>query len=531
MQISLSDHFTYQKLLRFVAPSILMMIITSIYSIVDGFFVSNFVGKNSFAALNLIFPVIMALAAVGFMIGTGGSALIAKTLGEGKPRKANEIFSMLVIVLAAGGAILSGVCIVFLRPISFAVGATDLTIDDCVLYGRVLLAALPFFMLQNSFQSFLATAEKPHFGLRVTVFAGLTNMVLDFLLVYVFPFGLLGAALATAFSQIVGALIPLVYFLRPNDSPLRLTRPRFDFRALGKACYNGSSEMVSNLSTSLVGVLYNVQLMAIAKENGVNAYGVLMYVSFIFMAFFFGYSIAVTPVVGYHYGAKNHAELKSLLKKSLTVTLITSLAMTASSILLANPIAHLFVGYDAELCDMTVNALRIYALSFLVCGFNIFGSAFFTGLNNGTASALISFLRTLVIQVAAVLLLPKLLGINGIWLAITVAVSVADYFLPAWMTRRFGGSRAGAIGATVGVFAGFFIFPPIGIILGPFVGAVAGELLNDRGDFPKAILVGFGSFLSFVVGTGLKVVAAVGMLIHVTADTYPAVRDWFATLF
>ena len=248
MQISLSDHFTYQKLLRFVAPSILMMIITSIYSIVDGFFVSNFVGKNSFAALNLIFPVIMALAAVGFMIGTGGSALIAKTLGEGK----------LVIVLAAGGAILSGVCIVFLRPISFAVGATDLTIDDCVLYGRVLLAALPFFMLQNSFQSFLATAEKPHFGLRVTVFAGLTNMVLDFLLVYVFPFGLLGAALATAFSQIVGALIPLVYFLRPNDSPLRLTRPRFDFRALGKACYNGSSEMVSNLSTSLVGVLYNV---------------------------------------------------------------------------------------------------------------------------------------------------------------------------------------------------------------------------------------------------------------------------------
>ena len=401
MQISLSDHFTYQKLLCFVAPSILMMIITSIYSIVDGFFVSNFVGKNSFAALNLIFPVIMALAAVGFMIGTGGSALIAKTLGEGKPREANNIFSMLVIVLA--------------------VGATDLTIDDCVLYGRVLLAALPFFMLQNSFQSFLATAEKPHFGLRVTVFAGLTNMVLDFLLVYVFPFGLLGAALATAFSQIVGALIPLVYFLRPNDSLLRLTRPRFDFRALGKACYNGSSEMVSNLSTSLVGVLYNVQLMAIAKENGVNAYGVLMYVSFIFMAFFFGYSIAVTPVVGYHYGAKNHAELKSLLKKSLTVTLITSLAMTTSSILLANPIAHLFVGYDAELCDMTVNALRIYALSFLVCGFNIFGSAFFTGLNNGTASALISFLRTLVIQVAAVLLLPKLLGINGIWLAITVA--------------------------------------------------------------------------------------------------------------
>ena len=421
MTVSLSDHFSYQKLLRFVAPSILMMIVTSIYSIVDGFFVSNFVGKNPFAALNLIFPVIMALAAFGFMIGTGGSALIAKTLGEGKKDEANGIFSMLVVVLAVGGAILSGTCILLLRPISYAVGATELTIDDCMLYGRVLLTSLPFFMLQNSFQSFLATAEKPHFGLRVTVFAGLTNMVLDFLLVYVFPFGLLGAALATAFSQIVGALIPLVYFLRPNDSPLRLTRPRLDLRALGKACYNGSSEMVSNLSTSLVGVLYNIQLMAIAQENGVSAYGVIMYVSFIFMAFFFGYSIAVTPVVGYHYGAQNHAELKSLLKKSLTITLISSLVMTVSSIALASPIARIFVGYDAELCEMTVNALRLYALSFLVCGFNIFGSAFFTGLNNGTASALISFLRTLVIQVAAVLLLPELLGIDGIWLAITAA--------------------------------------------------------------------------------------------------------------
>ncbi len=421
MTVSLSDHFSYQKLLRFVAPSILMMIVTSIYSIVDGFFVSNFVGKNPFAALNLIFPVIMALAAFGFMIGTGGSALIAKTLGEGKKDEANGIFSMLVVVLAVGGAILSGTCILLLRPISYAVGATELTIDDCMLYGRVLLISLPFFMLQNSFQSFLATAEKPHFGLRVTVFAGLTNMVLDFLLVYVFPFGLLGAALATAFSQIVGALIPLVYFLRPNDSPLRLTRPRFDFRALGKAFYNGSSEMVSNLSTSIVGVLYNIQLMAIAQENGVSAYGVIMYVSFIFMAFFFGYSIAVTPVVGYHYGAENHAELKSLLKKSLTITLISSLVMTVSSIALASPIARIFVGYDAELCKMTVNALRLYALSFLVCGFNIFGSAFFTGLNNGTASALISFLRTLVLQVAAVLLLPRVLGIDGIWLAITAA--------------------------------------------------------------------------------------------------------------
>ena len=421
---ALARKFNAASLLRFALPNIAMMMLLSMYTIVDGMFISRFAGTTALSAINMSYPLNCLQMATGIMLGTGGSALIAKTLGEGKPREANEIFSMLVIVLAAGGAILSGVCIVFLRPISFAVGATDLTIDDCVLYGRVLLAALPFFMLQNSFQSFLATAEKPHFGLRVTVFAGLTNMVLDFLLVYVFPFGLLGAALATAFSQIVGALIPLVYFLRPNDSLLRLARPRFDFRALGKACYNGSSEMVSNLSTSLVGVLYNVQLMAIAKENGVNAYGVLMYVSFIFMAFFFGYSIAVTPVVGYHYGAQNHAELKSILRKSLIITVLVSLLMTGGAIVLAGPIADLFVGYDAALHDMTVNALRIYSVSFLVFGFNIFGSAFFTGLNDGTDSALISFLRTLVFQVAAILLLPRWLDINGIWLAVTAAESL-----------------------------------------------------------------------------------------------------------
>ena len=410
MRITLSDHFTYQKLLRFTMPSIVMMIITSVYSIVDGFFVSNCVGKNAFAALNLIFPVLMALSAFGFMVGTGGSALIAKTLGEGKTKEANGIFSMLVAILAVGGAVLAAVFFVFIRPISYAVGATELTIDDCVLYGRILLVSLPLFMLQNSFQSFLATAEKPGFGLKVTVFAGLTNVVLDFLLVYVLPFGLAGAALA--------------YFLRENDTPLRLGRPCFDLRALWRACCNGSSEMVSNLSGSLVGILYNIQLMAIARENGVSAYGVLMYVDFIFKAFFFGYSIAVTPVVGYHYGAQNHAELKSLLRKSLIITVLVSLVMTGASVTLAGPIADLFVGYDAALHDMTVNALRIYSVSFLVFGFNIFGSAFFTGLNDGTDSALISFLRTLVFQVAAILLLPRWLDINGIWLAVTAAESL-----------------------------------------------------------------------------------------------------------
>lgn len=424
MRIQLSDHFSFSKLLRFAMPSVMMMIVTSIYSIVDGFFVSNFVGKNAFAALNLIFPVIMALAAFGFMVGSGGSALIAKILGEGDRKRANEVFSMFVTVLAVGGAVFAAITFLLLRPIAYAVGATELTVDDSVLYGRILLVSLPLYMLQNSFQSFLATAEKTGFGLKVVVLAGVTNMVLDFLLVCVFPLGLAGAALATALSQVVGAAIPLAFFLRENGTPLRLVRPAFDWRAFGKACYNGSSEMVSNLSGSLVGILYNIRLMAIAQEDGVSAYGVLMYVNIVFMAFFFGYSIAVTPVVGYHFGAQNHAELESLLKKSLTLTLAVSLLMTAAAIVLASPIAMLFVSYDASLLAMTTNALRLYGLSFLVCGFNIFGSAFFTGLNDGTASALISFLRTLVFQVAAILLLPRWLEIDGIWLAVAAAEAV-----------------------------------------------------------------------------------------------------------
>ena len=424
MEMKMSQHFHYKTLLRFTLPSVVMMIVNSIYSIVDGFFVSNFAGKMPFAAVNLVMPVLMALSAIGFMIGTGGSALVAKTLGEGKDQKANEIFSMLIYVLAGTGAVIALAGFLFMPALSRLLGADDTLLADCILYGRILMAALPFFMLQNSFQSFLATAEKPGFGLKVTVFAGLTNVVLDFLLVYVLPFGLAGAALATALSQAVGAAIPLVYFLRENDTPLRLGRPCFDLRALWRACCNGASEMVSNLSGSLVGILYNIQLMAIVRENGVSAYGVLMYVDFIFKAFFFGYSIAVTPVVGYHYGAQNHAELKSLLRKSLIITVLVSLVMTGASVTLAGPIADLFVGYDAALHDMTVNALRIYSVSFLVFGFNIFGSAFFTGLNDGTDSALISFLRTLVFQVAAILLLPRWLDINGIWLAVTAAESL-----------------------------------------------------------------------------------------------------------
>lgn len=432
MRISLSDHFTYGRLLRFVFPTIIMMIVTSVYSIVDGFFVSNIVGKNAFAAVNLIMPFLIGLAAFGFMMGTGGSALVSKTLGEGDREKANRYFSMLVAVTAVVGALLSAAGFIFMRPIAAALGASELIIEDCVLYGKTVVIAGVFYMLQNSFQSFFVTAEKPKLGLAVSVAAGLCNMTLDFLFMYVFHMGIFGAALATAISQFAGAVIPLVYFARENDSLLRLVPARLELRALGKACLNGSSEMMTNLSVSVVGALYNFQLMRIAAENGVAAYGVIMYVNMVFLSFFFGYSIGCAPIVGFNYGSGNREELKNIFGKSIKLTAAAGAIMTASAVALAYPLAYIFVGYDQELLAMSVRGMRIYSLSFLFCGFNVYGSAFFTALNNGPVSALISFLRTLVVEAASVMLLPRLLGLDGVWLAV-VAAETATLAVTAFM--------------------------------------------------------------------------------------------------
>lgn len=432
MRISLSDHFTYGRLLRFVFPTIIMMIVTSVYSIVDGFFVSNIVGKNAFAAVNLIMPFLIGLAAFGFMMGTGGSALVSKTLGEGDREKANRYFSMLVAVTAVVGALLSAAGFIFMRPIAAALGASELIIEDCVLYGKTVVIAGVFYMLQNSFQSFFVTAEKPKLGLAVSVAAGLCNMTLDFLFMYVFHMGIFGAALATAISQFAGAVIPLVYFARENDSLLRLVPARLELRALGKACLNGSSEMMTNLSVSVVGALYNFQLMRIAAENGVAAYGVIMYVNMIFLSFFFGYSIGCAPIVGFNYGSGNREELKNIFGKSIKLTAAAGAIMTVSAVALAYPLAYIFVGYDQELLAMSVRGMRIYSLSFLFCGFNVYGSAFFTALNNGPVSALISFLRTLVVEAASVMLLPRLLGLDGVWLAV-VAAETATLAVTAFM--------------------------------------------------------------------------------------------------
>ena len=421
MRIQLSDHFSYKMLLRFVLPSIVMMVFTSIYGVVDGLFVSNFVGKTAFASVNLVMPFVMILGGMGFMIGTGGTALVSKILGEGDPDTANRTFSMMVLFTLALGIVLSAAGIVFMRPVSRFLGATDAMMDDCVLYGRIVTGFTFAFMLQNVFQSFFIAAEKPKLGLKVTVAAGLANMVLDALFIAVFNWGVAGAAIATGLSQCVGGVLPLVYFLRPNSSLLRLSPTRLRLRPILAACGNGSSELMSNISSSVVSMLYNFQLMRLAGEDGVSAYGVLMYVQFIFISIYIGYSIGCAPVVSYHFGAQNHGELKNLLGKSVLLMGGTGVALTALAMALADPLSRLFVGYDAGLFALTSHAFRLFAWSFLLAGFNIYTSGFFTALNNGGVSAAISFLRTLVFQSASVLILPIFFDVDGIWWAITVA--------------------------------------------------------------------------------------------------------------
>lgn len=431
--IQLSDHFNYKHLLRFTMPSIIMLIFTSVYGVVDGFFVSNFVGKTAFTAVNFVIPILLVLGCVGFMFGTGGGALIALTMGSGRKDKANGLFSLLIYASVICGIILTIAGFLFLRPLLSLLGAEGQLLKDCMEYSRLILLAIPAYILQYEFQCLFATAEKPKLGLYVTVAAGLTNAALDALFIAIFHWGLWGAAAATSIGQCVGGIIPVIYFARPNGSLLRLTRTKFDGSALLKVCINGSSELMSNISSSVVSMLYNIQLLKYAGEDGVAAYGVLMYVNMIFLAVYIGFSVGAAPVIGYHSGAGNYDELKGLLKKSIIITGVFAILMFAASQVFARPLSVMFVGYDGDLLSMTLHAFFIFAFSFLFAGFAIFGSAFFTALGDGLTSALISFLRALVFQVAAVLLLPLIWGLNGIWFSIVAAeiaaVIVSTLFL------------------------------------------------------------------------------------------------------
>ena len=437
-EIKLSDHFTYGRILRFTFPSIIMMVVISIYGVVDGLFVSNFVGKTPFAAVNLIMPFLMLPMAIGFMIGSGGSALISCTLGEQKPEKANRIFSLLVYFSIVLGILILVAFQLLLRPVAIAMGASGQLLEDCVTYGRVIILGIPFNILQMEFQTFFVTAEKPRLGLWATIGSGVANIVLDLLLVAIIPCGLIGAAVATTMSQVVGGVVPLWYFFRKNTSLLQLGKTSYDSKALLKTCTNGSSELLSNISMSIVNMLYNVQLLNIAGENGVAAYGAIMYVNLLFLSAFIGHIIGTGPVVGYHYGAQNHKELRSILQKSLVIIGAFSVAMVAMSIGLARPLSLLFVGYDRALLEMTVHGFILFSFSFLFVGYAMFFSSFFTALGDGLTSAIISFMRTLVFQIGAVMLLPLIWGIDGIWWSITVAevAAVATGLLFLWIKQK-----------------------------------------------------------------------------------------------
>ena len=421
MKVSISDHFTYKKLIRFTLPTIFMMIFTSIYGIVDGIFVSNFAGKDAFASVNLIYPAIMVLGAFGFMIGAGGSALVSKTLGEGDSKKANQYFSMLIYLEIIVGIILSVIGYLTIGPMAKLLGATEELMPYCVLYGKVLFVGLTAFFLQNTFQSFLIVADRPQMGLVISVIAGIANMILDYVLVYVFQMGIFGAGLATIISQFVGALVPLIYFSVNNRSLLKLTKTKFELKPIVKTCTNGSSEMVSNISMSLVNILYNFQLMKYAGSDGVSAYGIIMYVGFIFVGIFLGYSFGSAPIISYHFGAQNKEELKGVFLKSIKILASSAIVLTLLAEMFAKPLAGIFVSYDEELFKLTIRAIRIFSISYIISWFNIYASSFFTALNNGLVSAILSFLRTLVFQIVMIYLLPIYFGIDGIWFAIVIA--------------------------------------------------------------------------------------------------------------
>lgn len=438
MNIQLSDHFTYPRLIRFVLPSIAMMIFTSIYCVVDGLFVSNFVGKIPFAAINLMMPFLMIMASIGFMLGTGGSALVAKTLGEGDRERANKYFSLIIYTAILSGIVLTVFGELFLNQIVALLGAEGDMFKNCMIYGRIMLIGNVAYMLQTMFQSFLITAEKPGMGLAVTILAGVTNMLLDAFFIAGLQWGIAGAAVATTFSQFVGALIPFFYFCRKNTSILRLTSTSFMRNVLFRTCSNGISELLSNISMSLVSVLYNFQLIRIVGDDGVAAYGVIMYVQFIFVAIFIGYAIGVAPIIGFNYGAQNHNELRNMFKKSNIIIWMTGVVLMLTALGISGPFSEIFVGYDRELLLLTERGFKFLSVSFLFCGFNIFGSSFFTALNNGIVSAVISFTRTIIFQVLAVLALPMIWGIDGIWISVPVA-EVASVVLTLFFMMKLRG--------------------------------------------------------------------------------------------
>lgn len=426
MEVELSGHYGYRRIIRTMTPMVAMMVVISIYSIVDGLFISNFAGNDAFAGMNLIWPPIALVGALGLMLGTGGSALVSKTLGEGDPDKARRIFSMVIRLTVMAGILIAAIMYAIMPWLAKTLGSDEAMLPHAVLYGRILILVLPAYMLQLEFQPFYMAAEKPQFGTAISLACGVANMALDALFVAGFGWGLTGAALASSIGLLIGGCFPLWYFSsRHNTTNLKLISCPFDWHSIVKSCSNGMSEFVGNIALSVISICYNWQLMRYVGADGVSAYGIVMYLGFIFAAVFIGYNMGISQVISFNFGAGNKAELKSLLRKSLVIVGVCGIVMTAMSELAAHGIARVFVGYDENLCAITTHATRIYMLSFLFCGFNMFASAWFTALNNGVVSAIAAFVRTLIFELASVFVLPLFFGIEGIWLSVNLAELLA----------------------------------------------------------------------------------------------------------
>ena len=431
--IQLSDHFDYKTLLKFTVPSVLMMVISSVYSIVDGLFVSNFAGSDGFAAVNLMMPIAMMISCIGFMAGAGGSALISKTLGEQKNDEARNQFSLIIYIILALSVVIGIAVFLFIPQIAAMMGAEGVIYTNCVIYGRILIAALPAFMLQILFQNFLVVAERPKMGMIIAISSGVTNIVLDALFVAGFRWGVGGAAAATVLGQVIGGLVPLAYFMMKKNHLLWFTKTKFHVETIKRTCSNGFSAFINNASMSLVGIVFNLRLMALMGSDGVVAYGVVMYVTYIISGVFMGYSTGISPVFSYNLGAGNKDEIKELFKKSLVSISVAAVILVALVMIFARNLAAIFVSYDDNLMTLTTEAIRLYNISFLIAGFNIFAAAFFAALNNGAVSGVLSLSRTLVFQLGCLFILPALMGSKGIWLSVTAAeifaVLAALYFV------------------------------------------------------------------------------------------------------
>ena len=394
-----------------------MMLFTSMYGVVDGLYLSHFSGKEAFAAITLIIPLPLLIGAWAYMIGAGGSAVIAKAIASDRQKDANEYFSFLVLISVLGSILLAGIGEIFLEPCAKLLGANDEMLPFCMTYGRILIAAVPLYVLQNVFQSFLTVAEHPKIGLAINLVSAFLNMALNFVFIRITNEVVTAVALATVVSQFVGGITPFVFFVRSKSTTLRFGRPHMPMSLLGPVFANGVSEFVSEIFHPLASVMYNYKLMELTGLNGVAAYGVLMNVGFLFGSVFLGFAVGSAPLFTYKYEREDHDELHSLFIKSTISVVLMGFLLYGVACMIEGPFAAEFFGGDELLITMTEEAFALHSLSYMVMGLAVFASAFFTAIHDSRVSFLISFLRTLLFEVLAILLLPMLFDLNGVWAA------------------------------------------------------------------------------------------------------------------